>query len=118
MRVSHCVQYSPTLKRQPKMIRSTICLNMIVKNEIAVIARCLESVKSFIDYWVIVDTGSTDGTQAMIQSIMQDIPGELHERPWRDFGFNRTEAAELARGKVVVALTFVDERLTAGRCDG
>ena len=30
---------------------------------------------------------------------MQDIPGELHERPWRDFGFNRTEAAELGRGK-------------------
>ncbi|MDP1573907.1 MAG: glycosyltransferase [Coxiellaceae bacterium] len=78
---------------------STICLNMIVKNETKVIARCLESVKSLIHYWVIVDTGSTDGTQAMIQSIMQSIPGELHERPWRNFGDNRTEALELARGK-------------------
>ena len=41
----------------------TICLNMIVKNEQPVIRRCLASVKEMIDYWVIVDTGSTDGTQ-------------------------------------------------------
>ena len=27
------------------------------------------------------------------------IPGELHERPWRDFGFNRSEALQLAQGK-------------------
>jgi glycosyltransferase involved in cell wall biosynthesis len=74
-----------------------ICLNMIVKNEAKVIARCLESVKPILGSWVIVDTGSTDGTQAIIRSVMQGIPGELHERPWKDFGHNRTEAIELAR---------------------
>src|SRR5262249_35468893 len=26
------------------------------------------------------------------------IPGELHERPWRDFGHNRSEALTLAQG--------------------
>jgi glycosyltransferase involved in cell wall biosynthesis len=72
---------------------------MIVKNEAKVIARCLESVKPILSSWVIVDTGSTDGTQAIIRSVMKDIPGELHERPWKDFGHNRTEAIELARGK-------------------
>jgi glycosyltransferase involved in cell wall biosynthesis len=77
----------------------SVCLNMIVKNEAKVIARCLESVKPFIDSWVIVDTGSTDGTQAIIRSLMADLPGELHERPWKDFGHNRSEAIELARGK-------------------
>src|ERR1700733_11066955 len=79
--------------------RPTICLNMIVKNEAKVIARCLESVKPILSSWVIVDTGSTDGTQAIIRSVMKDIPGELHERPWKDVGHNRTEAIELARGK-------------------
>jgi tetratricopeptide (TPR) repeat protein len=74
-----------------------ICLNMIVKNEAKVIARCLESLKSIIDSWVIVDTGSTDGTQTIIRSVLQGIPGELHERPWKDFGHNRTEAIELGR---------------------
>jgi glycosyltransferase involved in cell wall biosynthesis len=77
----------------------TICLNMIVKNETHVIKRSLGSVKPFIDYWVIVDTGSTDGTQEMIKEFMKDIPGELHEKPWVNFGHNREEALQLAKNK-------------------
>lgn len=76
-----------------------VCLNMIVKNESAVIERCLGSVKPFIDYWVIVDTGSSDGTQKIIKEFMKDIPGELHERPWVNFEYNRNEALELAKPK-------------------
>jgi glycosyltransferase involved in cell wall biosynthesis len=77
----------------------TICLNMIVKNEAAVIRRCLDSVLPFIDYWVIVDTGSTDGTQDIIRAHLHHLPGELHQRPWRDFAHNRSEALVLAGGK-------------------
>lgn len=76
----------------------TICLNMIVKNEAAVIRRCLGSVRPFIDSWVIVDTGSTDGTQQIIRDNLRDIPGELHERLWTNFAHNRNEALDLARG--------------------
>lgn len=75
----------------------TICLAMIVKNEAPVIRRCLDSVRPIIDHWVIVDTGSTDGTQDIIREHLKDLPGELHERPWRDFAHNRSEALELAR---------------------
>ena len=77
----------------------TVCLNMIVKNEAPVIARCLASVRPLIDSWVIVDTGSTDGTQEIVREVLADLPGELIERPWRDFGSNRTEALQLARGR-------------------
>ncbi|HKS08903.1 MAG TPA: glycosyltransferase [Pyrinomonadaceae bacterium] len=76
----------------------TICLNMIVKNEAEVIRRCLDSVSWIIDYWVIVDTGSTDNTQQIIREHLKNIPGELHERSWQDFAHNRSEALALARG--------------------
>lgn len=77
----------------------TVCLNMIVKNEAPVIRRCLESVKPLIQHWVIVDTGSTDGTQQIIRECLKDIPGELYERPWKDFAHNRNEALDLAKTK-------------------
>jgi glycosyltransferase involved in cell wall biosynthesis len=83
----------------PAGVEPTVCLNMIVKNEAHVIERCLASVRAIISYWVIVDTGSTDGTQDVIRKLMEGVPGELHERPWKDFGTNRTEAIELATGK-------------------
>ena len=75
----------------------TICLCMIVKNEAQVIRRCLESVRPIITHWVIVDTGSTDGTQQIIRDAMKDLPGRLYERPWRDFAYNRSEALDYAR---------------------
>lgn len=81
--------------------KATVCLNMIVKNESHVITRCFDSVLPMIDSWVIVDTGSTDGTQKLIKEYMKqkNIPGELHERPWVNFGHNREEALVLAKGK-------------------
>ncbi len=98
---------------------STICLNMIVKDESHVIKRCLESVKPLIDHWVIVDTGSSDNTKEIIKELMKDIPGELHERPWIDFAHNRNEALELAAGKADY-LFFLDAddvvKLAPGFC--
>lgn len=77
-----------------------ICLNMIVRNEAHIVSEVLDSVAPYISAWVIVDTGSEDGTQELIISHMANlgIPGELHERAWRDFGYNRSEALRLAQG--------------------
>ena len=75
----------------------TICLCMIVKDEAPVIRRCLDSVRPLIDRWLIVDTGSADGTQEIVREHFRDIPGDLVERPWRDFAHNRSEALALAR---------------------
>jgi hypothetical protein len=73
-------------------------LVMIVKDGAADLPRCLASVRPLISHWTIIDTGSTDGTQDLIKAILNDIPGELIERPWVNFGVNRSEAFEAARG--------------------
>lgn len=78
---------------------SKIVLCMIVKNESEVIERCLASTLPIIDTFCIVDTGSTDDTISKIRKFFEQvgIDGVIHERPWVNFGTNRTEALELAR---------------------
>jgi len=72
---------------------------MIVKNEEHVIERSLDSALPHVDTWCIVDTGSTDSTIEKIRATAKKHgkEGVLHERPWVNFGHNRTELLELAR---------------------
>jgi glycosyltransferase involved in cell wall biosynthesis len=75
-----------------------LCLNMIVKNEIANLERCLTSVADHIDCWVIGDTGSTDGTRDFIRAFfaVRGIPGELHSFPFHNFEQARNAALDCA----------------------
>lgn len=79
-------------------------LVMIVRNEEAVVARAIQSVLPFINTWLIVDTGSTDNTKAVIREAVGDLPGEIIDRPWQDFGANRTELLRLADSRMDWAL--------------
>ena len=51
----------------------TLSLCMIVKNEEAVIARCLDCVKDIVDEIIIVDTGSTDKTVEIVSKYTDKI---------------------------------------------
>ncbi len=79
------------------LFQQQLCASMIVRDEAPVIERCLRSLRPLISSWAIVDTGSTDGTQAFVRTLLADLPGELIERPWQDFATNRNQALELAR---------------------
>jgi tetratricopeptide (TPR) repeat protein len=85
-------------ERRSSAVRTPVTLCMIVRDEADVIGRCLESVRPLIESWVICDTGSTDATIEVVHEALAEIPGELHRRPWRDFGYNRTELMEFAQG--------------------
>lgn len=76
-----------------------ICLTMIVKNESTIIERLLNSVKDVVDCVSICDTGSQDNTVELIESFLKTngIPGKVHREPWRNFGYNRTLSAKLAK---------------------
>jgi tetratricopeptide (TPR) repeat protein len=72
-------------------------LHMIVKDEAQVIERCLRTVRPHIAWWVVSDTGSTDGTPDLVRRVLAGVPGELVERPWVSFGHNRDEVLRAAR---------------------
>ena len=90
--------------------KQTICLNMIVKNESHVIIKTLNNLLSYIsfDYWVISDTGSSDNTKELIIDFFKNknIPGELVEHEWKDFGYNRSIALECAFNKTDYLFVF------------
>lgn len=103
-------------KSRSKSRGFTICLNMIVKNESHIIEQTLESICKYIDYWVISDTGSTDGTQDIIRGFFskKGIPGELVEHVWKNFGHNRTKAFEAAFNKTDYAWIIDADDLVEG----
>src|SRR6185295_14768294 len=76
----------------------TLCLNMIVKNEMANLERCLGAVADHVDCWIIGDTGSSDGTQDFIRSFFaaRGIPGELHNFSFENFEQARNAALDHA----------------------
>ena len=80
---------------------ATLGLCMIVKNEAHVIERCLESVRLLVDYVLVEDTGSNDGTQKVIRDWLQrtGLSGEVIDEPWRDFGYNRSFALRTLRSR-------------------
>jgi glycosyltransferase involved in cell wall biosynthesis len=83
---------------------------MIVKNEEAFLAKCLESVRLHVDEIVIVDTGSTDGTV--------DIAGRYTDRvyfhPWENsFSKARNYSLSHASGDWIFVIDADEELLPA-----
>lgn len=94
---------------------ATICLNMIVKNEAAIIRDTLANIVAHVDldYYVVSDTGSTDGTAEIIRRFFEEkgIAGEIFHDPWQNFAYNRNQALKHAEGKTDYVLFFdADDR--------
>lgn len=85
--------------RATKATTPKVCLNMIVKNERAIIGRCLSAALPHIDAWVIIDTGSTDGTAEAIEQffILHKVPGKLVRGTFKNFAQARNDALDAAR---------------------
>ncbi len=87
-----------------------LCLNMIVRDEAAVILDTLENVLAHVDLvtWVIHDTGSRDDTPDRISDFFTraGIPGRLIHRRWESFGANRQYALADAQGLSDYVLFF------------
>ena len=73
------------------MIRISACL--IVKNEEAVLERCLDSIRDLVEEIIIVDTGSTDRTK----EIAANYTEKVYDFAWvddfaaaRNFAFSKS----------------------------
>ncbi len=77
----------------------SLCLNMIVKNESERIERALASAAPHIAAYVILDTGSTDGTPEKIRKFFEalKIPGDVLAGNFYDFSQTRNDALRMAR---------------------
>ena len=83
---------------------------MIVRDEEATLADCLESVRELVDEMIIVDTGSTDRTI----SIAQDAGAKVISVDWNnDFSAARNQALEQVQTNWVLVLD-ADEVLVPG----
>lgn len=88
-------------------------LCMIVKNEVEHLAACLESIYDLFDDIVVVDTGSTDGTQALLESLFGITPISYHrttDAGFLDFSAARNLGLSAISSPWVLALD-ADERV-------
>lgn len=88
------------------------CLSMIIRNESAVLTRCLNSVVPHVTHYAIVDTGSEDSTVEMALACLRGLEGKLMTTSWNDnFSFHRNQALELAQtvlGPAGGQIMFID----------
>jgi len=83
---------------------------MIVKNEAAILPKCLSSVVNVVNEIVVLDTGSQDGTP----HIARQFGAEVYDFVWcNDFSIARNTALKYVTGDWVLVLD-ADETLTPG----
>jgi len=90
------------------MKKTTVGVLMIVKNEQAHLADCLESVKGWVDEIVIVDSGSTDNTLEIAALYTDKV---FSHTDWKGFGPQRQIAQSHMTSTWVLPLD-ADERVT------
>src|SRR3954468_3936428 len=71
----------------------SLAATMIVRNEARCLARCLDSVRPWVDRIIVLDTGSTDATR----DIAAAAGAEVHQIAWpNSFALARNHALSLS----------------------
>lgn len=91
-----------------QITRATLCVAMIVKNEQRHLEACLNSVCEWVDEIVILDSGSTDGTEAIARRYTANF---YTSDGWPGFGKQRQNAQKYVTSDFILWLD-ADEIVT------
>jgi len=103
--------------------RPLVCLVMMLKDEAHTVASTLSSVADAVDCWLVLDTGSTDGTPELIEQWFAAhvspishaaLPGRIVYEPFVDYGATRNRVLDLARdayNPIFTLMLSADERV-------
>jgi len=92
-----------TLPQDPSPNTLSVCL--IVRDEEQNLAECLKSVRDFADEIVVVDTGSTDNTVIIAESLGAKV---IHSEWINDFSYARNVSLDQATGSWILWLDADD----------
>ena len=67
-----------------------VILLLMVRNEAAIVARCIASALPVINAALVCDTGSEDRCVEVAHDALDGVTHRLVRQTWRDFGHNRT----------------------------
>ena len=113
-RTSPAVDRSLAIENHPQVPR--ISTYVVCLNEAVGIERCLRSAARS-DQIVVVDSGSTDGTVAIVERLAEEgLPIELHRRDWPGYAAQKQWALERCTGEWCINLDG-DEELAPGLFD-
>jgi glycosyltransferase involved in cell wall biosynthesis/Flp pilus assembly protein TadD len=96
-----------------KIVKSSPAISacMIVRNEEKFLAKCLESIRDYVDEIIIVDTGSTDRTVEIAES----FGARIYHHPWEDhFSKHRNQSFSYAKNEWILYIDADEEILPGG----
>lgn len=106
---------------EPYYIDGKICrydnlihLLIMVKDAGDQFAKMLKDNLSLIDFWTILDTGSTDQTVETVQQVLKGVPGQLYQEPFIDFKHSRNRLLDLAGTRCKFNLMLDDSYVVKG----
>ncbi|WP_318477697.1 glycosyltransferase family 2 protein [Photobacterium leiognathi] len=88
--------------------KPSLAVALIVKNEAKHLAACLDSVKDWVDEIVILDSGSSDTTEAIARQYTNKF---FVSNDWPGFGMQRQRAQQYVESDYILWLD-ADERVT------
>lgn len=107
---SHRMFISPVKQLTPpehEIHKPTVAI--MIRQEGDKVLRMVRSLKKHINSFIILDTGSKDGTPQQLLMYLQDLPGTIYGMPFVDFGTDRTALVHLAHQHYVNRATDNNE---------